>query len=145
MWKCPVCLCTCVCMWWILSGQNEGWQMEYMAEATKLYLNNSEVWNSLYLKEILKTIGPLAPFIRPHLHSYFNILGTPVYKVNCNLWAGLPLEMKGHAIYFSVCVCQRRVISIWWNVSFHSVTPSNRSNELPHQTVPHAVCQTHML
>jgi len=67
-----------------------------MDQATKLHINNSKVRNSLCLKEIHKTIEP--PFILPDLHSYFNILGTPVHKVNCNLWAGLPSGKNGHAI-----------------------------------------------
>jgi len=32
--------------------------MEYMDQATKLHLNNSEVWNSLCPKEIHKTTEP---------------------------------------------------------------------------------------
>jgi len=82
--KSCVCLRTCMCMWRILSGQNEGWQMEYMDQATILRFRNS-----LCPKEIRKTIELLTPFILPDLHSYFNILGTPVHKVNCNLWAWL--------------------------------------------------------
>ena len=77
-----VCLRTYVCMWRILSGQNEGWQMEYMDQATILRCSNSKVWNSLCPREIRKTTELLRPFILPDSHSHFNILGTPVHKVN---------------------------------------------------------------
>jgi hypothetical protein len=85
-----VCLRTCVCMWQILSGQNEGWQMDYMDQAAKLHFSNYKIEILCCWRKFLKP-QPLTTFILPHFQTYFNILGTPVYTVNCNLWAGLPL------------------------------------------------------